>query len=160
MEIKAQGRLLGLVAICNQPSEQMRQEVDEAVVAGVFDLGAVLELIMNRLDEGAFAQQEVVQELPESVAHILPQLGDEPQFLGDQEALGERRGDVAFVGTELAKEMMDQPPMARSPRSDERSRVREEIRANDLSCVVDRQREAEISARSHIFEPLHRTVVA
>jgi hypothetical protein len=51
MEIKAQGRLLGLVALRNQPSEQMRQEVDGAAVARVLDLAHVFELINDGLDE-------------------------------------------------------------------------------------------------------------
>ena len=57
----------------------MDAEVDRAAVAGVLDLADVLELIEDRLDERAFAQQEPVGELEELIAHVLAQFGDEAQ---------------------------------------------------------------------------------
>ena len=50
MEIEAQRRLLGLVEIGNETSEQVNEEVDGAAMAGVFDLAHVLELIDDRFN--------------------------------------------------------------------------------------------------------------
>src|SRR4029077_15789608 len=69
----------------------------------MFDLADVLELINDRLDERALAQQQPVGELKELVAHVLAQFGDEAQSLGEQEALGERRGDIALVAKEASE---------------------------------------------------------
>jgi hypothetical protein len=50
---EAQQRLLGLVAIGDEPREQVDNEVDRAAMARVFDLADVLELIDDRFDERA-----------------------------------------------------------------------------------------------------------
>jgi len=52
----------------------------------------------------ALTQQESVGEVQELVAHVLALFGDEAQFVGDQEALGERRGDIALVPKEVSEE--------------------------------------------------------
>ena len=59
-----------------------------------------MELVNDGLDEGAFAQQELVGEVEELIAHVLAQFGDQPQPLGEEEALDERCGDGAVVATE------------------------------------------------------------
>jgi hypothetical protein len=71
MEIEVQRRLLGLVTISGEASEQMHEEVEWAAVAGVLDLGDVLELIDDGLDKGAFAQEQLVGERQEDIAPIL-----------------------------------------------------------------------------------------
>jgi hypothetical protein len=76
MEIEAQGGLLGLVAIGGKTSEQVHEEVDRAAVARVLNLAHILELIDDRLDECAFAQERLVGEGYEDVAHVLAQFGD------------------------------------------------------------------------------------
>ena len=79
-----------------------------SAVARVLDLRDVLELINDGLDQGAFAEQEPVRELDELITHVLAQLGDETESLGDQKALGERRGDVALVPKEASEEAAHQ----------------------------------------------------
>ena len=74
MGSEASRRLPGLVAIRGEGGEQVDEEIDWAAVTGMFDLANVLELINDRLDERALAQQEpvgeLVGELDELVAHI------------------------------------------------------------------------------------------
>ena len=70
--------------------------------------GDVLELIHDRLDERALAQQELVGERHEEiVAHIIAQFGNKAQPMGEEELLGKRRGDGALITEELAKEPMN-----------------------------------------------------
>jgi hypothetical protein len=71
--------LLGQVAIGRQVSEQVDEEVGCAAMTRMFDLADVLELIDDRFNQGAFAQQESVGELDELSAHVLAECGDEPQ---------------------------------------------------------------------------------
>jgi len=70
-------------------------------------LADVLEVIVDRLDERALAQQELVRERQQAVAHVLAQAGDELDALVDQEPLGERLWNVALVPKELAKGPFD-----------------------------------------------------
>jgi hypothetical protein len=47
---------LGLMAVSNKAAEEIDEEVGDAAVAGVLDLGDVLELVDNRFDHDAFSQ--------------------------------------------------------------------------------------------------------
>lgn len=80
-------------------------------------------------------RRSIVREWHEDVAHVLAQLGDEPQSLTEEEALSERGRDVAFVAKKLTKEPADQArnrlavveiahcltPMYTAPQTGERS---------------------------------------
>src|SRR5262249_23124606 len=57
--------LLGLVAIGDESCQQVHEEVVGAWVARMFDLTEVLELIVEALDEGAFAQQQLIVDTPQ-----------------------------------------------------------------------------------------------
>lgn len=57
-----QGWLLGLMAISDQTRHQVDKKVDRAAMARVFDLRDVLEVVIDGLDNGAFAQQQFVRE--------------------------------------------------------------------------------------------------
>src|SRR5262249_48478062 len=59
---EAQRGLLGLVAIGNQPSEEMHTEVVGTAVTRVLDLTDILELIDDRFDERPLAEEELVGE--------------------------------------------------------------------------------------------------
>jgi hypothetical protein len=50
MEIEAERGFLGLVAVGDEATEQMYQEVCWTAVARVFDLAAIRKLIEDRLD--------------------------------------------------------------------------------------------------------------
>lgn len=76
------------MAIGGGSSEQMDQEVARAAMTRVLDLADVLELIIDTLDNCPFAQQQLVGEMQEDVAHIPSQFGDELSTVGDQQVLG------------------------------------------------------------------------
>lgn len=86
----------------------MNDEVEWATVASVLDLADVLELVIDRFDDGALAQQELIAEIHEDIAHILAQLGDELDALCDEQVFDERLRNIAFVADEFAKEATDQ----------------------------------------------------
>jgi len=65
------------------------EEVEGTAVTRVLDLGDILELIDDGLDEGAFAQEQLIGERHEDVAHVLAELGDQPEPLIEEETLGE-----------------------------------------------------------------------
>jgi hypothetical protein len=108
MDIEAERGPLGVVAIGSEASEQVDEEVDGARGARVLDLADVLVLIDDGLNERALAQEQVVRERDEDVAHVLAQLGDESQLRLKEEALSERGGDGALVAKEASKELVDQ----------------------------------------------------
>ena len=49
-------RFLGLIRIGNQAGDEIDQEGSDTAVTGVVDLGDVFELIVDRFNQGAFAQ--------------------------------------------------------------------------------------------------------
>jgi hypothetical protein len=53
-----QGRLFGLMAVGKKESSQMDHKIGGAAVAGVLNLGNVLELVDDGLNDGSFAHQE------------------------------------------------------------------------------------------------------
>ena len=73
MEIEVQRRLLGQMAISRETSEQVHAKVDGAAVTRVLDLADVLDLVDDGLNERAFAQEQLIGETQESVAHVLAQ---------------------------------------------------------------------------------------
>ena len=55
-----EGGFLGLMAVGNQATDQIDQKVNRTAMAGVFDLGDVLELVVDGFADGTFAQQQLV----------------------------------------------------------------------------------------------------
>ena len=49
-----------LMAVGNEPSNQMNDKIDRTAMARMLDLRDILELIDNGLDNRPFAQQELV----------------------------------------------------------------------------------------------------
>src|SRR5262249_19088438 len=96
------------MAIGDEASEQMHEEIVGTAVTRMLDLADVLELVDDGLNEGAFAQEHVSGEGQEDVAHILAEFRDELQAVAKEELLGERRRDIALVPKEFAKEPTDQ----------------------------------------------------
>ena len=76
------------MTVSDKTRDQIDEEVDRAAMARMLNLADVFELIGNSLDDGAFAQQEFVGPIEQSVVHLLAQLGDKLQSLGDQQLLG------------------------------------------------------------------------
>ena len=48
------------MTIGDQPGEQINQEIDGTAMTRMFNLRNVFQLVIDRFDEGAFAQQEFV----------------------------------------------------------------------------------------------------
>ena len=69
--------LFGLVAVGDESSHQMHHEVERAAMAGMLNLADVLELIDDRLDDRALAQEQLVAEREQAVTHVAAQLGDQ-----------------------------------------------------------------------------------
>lgn len=149
MGSEAQRRLFGLVAIGDESSEQMDQEIGRAAVAGVLDLANVLELVEDRLDERPLAQQEPVGELEELVAHVLAQFGDEAQSVGEQEAFGERRGDIALVAKELAEELAEETPRQAGHWPSVVGIAGSETEREQLAAIIDDQMQFEAVKPPH-----------
>lgn len=74
--------LFGLKAVGNEACDQIDQEIDGAAMARMFDLRDVFELISDGLDDGAFAQEQLVRVIEQTVVHLFTQFGDELQPLG------------------------------------------------------------------------------
>lgn len=138
------------MAIGDETREQVDNEVERAAVARVLDLRNVLELIDNRLDERPLAQQEPIGECEELLAHVLAQFRDEPQSVGDQEALSERGGDVALIAKEASKELTDEAWNGLAIVGIARS----EAQRQQLASIVDHQMQFEA------IEPPHRRLAA
>jgi hypothetical protein len=133
--LQPESRLLGLMAVSNEPSDQVDQEVDWATMAGMLDLADVFELIIDGLDDRPLAQEGFVRQREQAVVHLLAQFGDEMKPLGDQELLGERLGKVAFVCKEVAEELLDQLGNGSSIINV----ARRQAKGQQLSLVIDDQ---------------------
>ena len=75
---------------------------------GMLALAHALELIVDGLDERAFAQQQLVGEIHERVAHVRAERGNQPRSVVYQEPLGEGRGDGARSADAFAEQTADQ----------------------------------------------------
>lgn len=111
----------------------------------VLDLADMLELIDDRLDERALAQEQFVTDAEQAVAHVRAQLGDELKALCQEELLGEVLGDVATVTKELAEEPTNQ--------ARQRSTIVDiagcEAEGEELAAVIDDQVQLEAVELAH-----------
>lgn len=64
-----QAGLLLAPRVSHQPGQEVDEAVRDAAVAAVLDLRDVLELVGHRLDDGALAQHDLVEERHQPVAH-------------------------------------------------------------------------------------------
>jgi len=150
MKVETERGLLGLVTVGDEPCEQVDEEIDGTAMTRVLNLRDVLEVVNDGLNEGTLAQEQLVGERHEGVAHILAQVRDEPEALGEEELLSERRGEVALVGKEFAKELMGEARNWSSVVESTRGKTERE----QLAMVIDDQMELEA------VEPAHRRTAA
>ena len=92
------------MAVGDQPCDQIHEEVDRTAMAGMFDLTDVFELIVDGLDDGAFAEKELVRPLEQTVLHLFAQFGDELKPVGHQELLSEWLRERACITKEFANQ--------------------------------------------------------
>ena len=69
------GGLLFKEAVCGDSGERVGNEVIEGAVSGVFNLGYVLQLVVDRFNQGAFSQQDFVRYVHQGVLHVVLHLG-------------------------------------------------------------------------------------
>ena len=70
----------------------------------MLDLRDVLELVIDTLDNGPFAQQRLVRQREQAVVHVGLEFGDELQAASEK-LLEEGMRAVAFVAKQLAEEV-------------------------------------------------------
>ena len=81
-----QTRFFVLMAVGNEPSDQMHHKIDGTAMARVLNLRNILELIDNGLDNRSFAQQQFIRKVHEMVLHVFTQSGDELESLFPRDA--------------------------------------------------------------------------
>ena len=96
-----------LMAVGNEASNQMNDKIGGTPMTRMLNLGDVLELVNDGLDDGAFAQQQLIRQVHEPIFHVLTESGDEMQPLFKKQC-GQGRGNVATVPKELATQVFDQ----------------------------------------------------
>jgi hypothetical protein len=96
------------MTVGDQACDQVDQKVDGTAMAGMLDLADVFELIGDGLDDGSFAQEELIRPIEQAVVHLFAQLRDQVQSLGDQQLLGQRLREIALVPKELADQACGQ----------------------------------------------------
>src|SRR6266566_5138643 len=92
------------MAVGDEACDQIDQKVDRTAMTGMFDLTDVFELIVDGLDDGAFAKKELVRPLEQAVVHLCAQCGDELKPLGHQELLSEWLRERALITKEFANQ--------------------------------------------------------
>ena len=87
-------------SVSNQTGDEIDEKVGGAAVAGVFNLGDILELVNYGLDDETLAYQQLVLEKDESILHVFANRGDQLQSLRE-EFLEESLGKIATVANQL-----------------------------------------------------------
>ena len=93
-------------SVSDKAGSDVAQEVPGAAMARVLNLRDVLELVNDRLDDGSFARENLVQQVHELVLHVAFELGEEFDVLV-KECLKEQPRDVTAVGKDLAPQPVD-----------------------------------------------------
>ncbi len=65
------------MAVSDQPGNQIDQEVDRTAMARMLDLTDVFELIIDGLNNGLLAQEQLVGEREQAIVHLFTELGDQ-----------------------------------------------------------------------------------
>ena len=87
--------------VSNQTGDEIDEKVGGAAVSGVFNLGDILELVNDGLDDETLAYQQLVLEKDESISHVFANRGDQLQSLRE-ELFEESLGKIATVANQLA----------------------------------------------------------
>ena len=94
------------MAIGDQPTQHIDNEIDRAAMPGMLNLGDVLELIDNAFDDGSFAQQDLVSQRDQAVLHILAQPGDQLHIEGFKQVGEQRLRDIAPIAKQFAPQAL------------------------------------------------------
>ena len=115
----------------------------------MLNLADVFQLVVDRLDDGAFPEQYFVLEVHQRVLHVPLELRDQ-MYVIDEEQLKEVLADVPPVGEELSEEPFREPPVPQGFPVIDIARC--ELPLDDLAPVVDDQVQLET------VEPAHRAL--
>src|SRR5579859_5274248 len=95
-----QARFFVLITVGNESRQQMHDKIGRTAMTRMLDLRNVFELVNDGLNNGPFAQQELVRQRHELVFHVFAQSGDELESLFKEE-LRERSGNVAAISEQF-----------------------------------------------------------
>jgi hypothetical protein len=104
VKAKTERRLLGLKTISNQARKKIDQEIERAAVTSMLNPRNIFELVIDGLDNGAFAHEDFVFEQHETVPHIFAKFGDELKGVLVEKLQEECLGQIAFIAKQLAEE--------------------------------------------------------
>lgn len=99
---EAERRFFLLIRVSDQCGKQINNKIGDTAMARMFDLANVLELIIDRLDQRAFARQQFVDQRYQLVLHVLFQFGDQLDTLF-VEQLEQYLRDVAPIPENFAE---------------------------------------------------------
>jgi hypothetical protein len=92
------------VAISNQARKYINKKVDRTAMPGVFDLRDIFEVVDNALNDGALAEQQLVQEGHQLVFHVLTEFGHQLHIPGFEQVFQERLRQVGMTHRSLKEE--------------------------------------------------------
>ena len=133
-----------LMAVGDQPSNQMHDTMDRAALARMLDLRNSLELINDGLDTDSFAHQQCVGKVHETGFHVFPQSGNEMESLL-KEHLRERSRNVAAISEHLPAPSFHEG-RNRSPIIDI---AWGETASQQIAAIIDRQVQLEAKEPAH-----------
>ena len=87
-------------SVSNQTGDEIDEKVGGAAVSGVFNLGDILELVNDGLDDETLAYQQLVLEKDESILHVFANRRDQLQSLSE-ELFEESLRKIAAVANQL-----------------------------------------------------------
>jgi hypothetical protein len=96
-----------LKGVGNQASKDINKKIRDTAMTSMSNLRDVLELVIDRFNEGTFAQEKPVSQGHETIFHVLAQGCNELDILSEQ-LVKERLRNLAFVTEEFAKEAFSQ----------------------------------------------------
>jgi hypothetical protein len=85
-----------LVAVGDEASQHIDQEIRWTPLATMFNLGDILQLVMDGFDQHSLAQEQLIVESDQAWLHVLADGGEQIQPLL-QEARHQGWGEIAFI---------------------------------------------------------------
>lgn len=143
-----QPRFSVLMAVSDEPGDQMDHKIDRTAMTSMLDLRDIFELVDNGLNNRPFAHQEFIRKVHEVVLHVFTQPGNELESLF-KEQLRERSRDVATIPEQLAVQLFDQ---ARNWSAIIGVAWRQATR-QQFASVIDRQMQFETKEPAHARLP-------
>ena len=87
-------------SVSNQTGDEIDEKVSRAAVAGVLNLGDILELVNDGLNDETFTRQQLVFENDQLIFHVFANRRDQLQS-PCEELFKERFGEIAAVADQL-----------------------------------------------------------